>query len=80
MNTEKNVPLTSKEVEELPKGYHASLLPNRQFFKRVKRGLIVLTPLGIVYKFPPNCRKLTKGRKDYKTLKFGRVTNFKKGA
>jgi len=75
-------PLTKKEVEELPKGYHPAETPGRKFFRdmRYKRIMIVADPLhpghsSIVKVFSMNCRKLTDACKAYKALKFGRISS-----
>jgi len=74
-----NKPFTKEEIQDLPKGLTPSKQPNRSFFKQMRRGLLLITQAGLIKLYHPNCRKLTKGRIEYKTLKFGRLTNFKKG-
>lgn len=63
MEATKNVPFTKQQVEELPKGFHPSVLPNRQFMKQFASGKLQFTMVGgqiiLTVNYPPNCRKLS---------------------
>lgn len=74
---EKNVPFTKQQVEDLPKGFHPSTLPNRSFMKKFKKGILQFVMIGkefmLTTNHHPNCRKLTEGREDFKLKKFNRL-------
>lgn len=73
-----NTPMTHNEIKELPKGYYPCKEIGRKFRRALlsKRAQFIVNPQGmleIIYNHHSNSRKLTKGRRDYKQLKYGRL-------
>ena len=70
-----NTPFTKQQIEDLPKGFTSSEMPNRSFMRLLKRKLLAFnTATNSFYRvYTPNCRKLTKGRFDFKQNTYGRV-------
>lgn len=68
-------PFTKEQIEALPLGLTPAETPGRKFFRDMKFNRIMATSLGIAKVYSMNCRKLTEGRKNFKTFKFGRESN-----